>query len=172
MLKMVPCGAYLRVKLGQHDAATDVHVLVMLAFRGPRPSGLIVRHWDDNGKNNHLSNLHYGTYSQNYEDAIRNGRVRYGERHYRAKLTEEAVREIRESKLTMKQLAILYGVSPTTIHNAKHGRNWGRLDADDKAGTISASVGCGDPNERAGSHARRAVAVPEDDNRRRSKGPV
>jgi hypothetical protein len=53
---------------------TTAHVLVMEAFVGPRPPGMVVRHWDDNKDNNALSNLLYGTQADNIHDAIRNGR--------------------------------------------------------------------------------------------------
>lgn len=50
-----------------------VHRLVMEAFVGPCPEGLEVLHWDDNPANNHLSNLRYGTRSENVKDRVRNG---------------------------------------------------------------------------------------------------
>lgn len=50
-----------------------VHQLVLEAFGGPRPEGMIARHLDDNPDNNHASNLAWGTYSDNLYDAIRNG---------------------------------------------------------------------------------------------------
>lgn len=53
-----------------------VHVLVLLAFVGPKPEGTQVCHYDDNPSNNNLSNLRYGTPSENKKDAIRNGRTR------------------------------------------------------------------------------------------------
>lgn len=52
-----------------------VHQLVLLAFVGPCPEGMEVLHWDDNPRNNHLSNLRYGTRQENIEDAKRNGRT-------------------------------------------------------------------------------------------------
>lgn len=51
---------------------TYAHVLVMEAFVGPRPEGLIIRHWDDDKSNNVVSNLLYGTYLDNARDAKRN----------------------------------------------------------------------------------------------------
>jgi hypothetical protein len=58
-----------------------VHQLVMLAFVGPRPEGLETRHLDGNKLNNILTNLVYGTSSENRFDTVRhgtfnNGRVR------------------------------------------------------------------------------------------------
>lgn len=50
-----------------------VHQAVMLAFVGPCPEGLEVLHADDNKQNCALSNLRYGTRSENWQDAKRNG---------------------------------------------------------------------------------------------------
>jgi hypothetical protein len=50
-----------------------VHHLVLVAFVGPRPEGLIGLHWDDDPTNNHVCNLRWGTYSDNGFDCTRNG---------------------------------------------------------------------------------------------------
>ena len=50
-----------------------VHQLVLEAFVGPRPDGLVACHRDDDPDNNHVSNLRWGTYSDNTYDQIRNG---------------------------------------------------------------------------------------------------
>lgn len=50
-----------------------VHTLVLTAFDGPRPDGLECRHLDGNPDNNWLSNLRWGTPSQNTHDAVRHG---------------------------------------------------------------------------------------------------
>ena len=51
-----------------------VHQLVMEAFVGPRPEGMEVCHWNDDGLDNRLENLRYGTATDNRIDRIRNGR--------------------------------------------------------------------------------------------------
>lgn len=50
-----------------------IHSLVLEAFVGSRPAGLVARHLDDDHDNNRLSNLAYGTQSDNSFDAVRNG---------------------------------------------------------------------------------------------------
>jgi hypothetical protein len=117
-------GPYLRAKLGEHDNGYDVHTLIMRAFVGPPPPGMIVRHKDNNGTNNNLKNLHYGTYKQNYADCVRNGNSHRGERHYASKLTEQMVREIRESVGTMAAVAKIYGISPTAVHDIRKRLRW------------------------------------------------
>lgn len=48
-----------------------IHSIVMLAFRGPAPTGLpVVRHLDGNNQNNFLGNLVYGTTSENQLDSV------------------------------------------------------------------------------------------------------
>ncbi len=43
----------------------SVHALVMVAFIGPRPKGLIINHIDGKAGNNRLDNLEYLTYRGN-----------------------------------------------------------------------------------------------------------
>lgn len=50
-----------------------VHVLVLTAFVGPRPTGHLVRHLDGDPSNNRLSNLAWGTSSENNHDQVRHG---------------------------------------------------------------------------------------------------
>lgn len=50
-----------------------VHVLVAMAFLGPRPSpDHRVLHWDDHPEHNWPGNLRWGSYSENAEDRRRN----------------------------------------------------------------------------------------------------
>lgn len=67
-------GAYLAVTLrgrGRPRRAR-VHVLVLEAFIGPRPKGMVARHLNDQQSDNRLENLAWGTPEQNREDARRN----------------------------------------------------------------------------------------------------
>lgn len=50
-----------------------IHSLVMLAFAGPPPPGAEIRHLDGDKLNCALSNLAYGTKSENAQDALRHG---------------------------------------------------------------------------------------------------
>lgn len=51
-----------------------VHTLVTAAFLGPRPSGQEVLHGDDNRVNARLTNLRYGTRSENLRECYQRGR--------------------------------------------------------------------------------------------------
>ena len=50
-----------------------VHCVVLEAFVGPRPDGMVARHLDDNKDNNSLVNLAWGTNHENYMDQVRAG---------------------------------------------------------------------------------------------------
>ena len=50
-----------------------VHRAICAAFYGPCPRGLEVRHLDGDPTNNHVTNLRYGTHSENMQDRIRHG---------------------------------------------------------------------------------------------------
>lgn len=65
---------YQRVTLtGSRRWKAGIHQLVLLAFVGPRAEGHEARHLDDDKDNNRLTNLAYGTSSENRRDAVRNG---------------------------------------------------------------------------------------------------
>ena len=53
-----------------------VHALVAAAFFGPRPSGYEVCHGPNGKQDNGVSNLYYGTRSQNQLDRFRDGTVK------------------------------------------------------------------------------------------------
>ena len=120
---------YLRVGV---NGTTNVHRLVMLAFVGECPEGKQVLHGDDVKDNNHLSNLRYGTNKENIEDALKNGRRAFGDRHGRSKLTESSIPIIKWmykiSSLTQKQIGELIGVSSKSISQVLNGETWKHLN--------------------------------------------
>lgn len=61
---------YLRVNV--NNQPTSVHILVIEAFIGPRPEGMMTCHWDDDKLNNHYTNLRWGTHGDNQRDSVRN----------------------------------------------------------------------------------------------------
>lgn len=65
-------GKYLFVRID--DTTFFVAHLMLTSFVGPRPDGHVARHLNDVKTDNRLANLAWGTRSQNYDDAIRNGR--------------------------------------------------------------------------------------------------
>lgn len=76
-------GHYPKVVLrdGTSGKKVYVHDLVLNHFVGPRPSpDHYSRHLDDNPKNNHISNLSWGTPSENSHDKVRNGNDHHAKR--------------------------------------------------------------------------------------------
>jgi len=71
---------YIHVALQIDGVREDrsVHKLVLAAFVGPCPIGMLALHRDDVKKNNVLSNLRYGTAEDNCADATKNGARRRG----------------------------------------------------------------------------------------------
>lgn len=69
-------GGHMFARLCRNGTAKQmyVHRLVLEAFVGPCPDGMEGLHWDDDQKNNHVSNLRWGTRSDNLRDSVRNGR--------------------------------------------------------------------------------------------------
>ncbi len=57
----------------QGSGTRQVHQLVLEAFVGPKPEGMLTCHGDGNPQNNHLSNLRWGTQTDNMRDAIQHG---------------------------------------------------------------------------------------------------
>lgn len=111
---------YLLVSLCKNGKSklSKVHRLVLEAFVGPCPPGLICRHEDDNPKNNNVSNLSWATHKTNQADRAAAGRGPQGERNGNAKLTEqdiEAIRRLRKEGWKIRGLADRFGVCERTI---------------------------------------------------------
>lgn len=109
----------------------SVHILVMLAFIGPRPDGMHVNHIDGQKKNNALANLEYCTPSQNQKHSFALGlQSLRGENHTRAKLTEAGVIEIRAKiaqGIPRKVIALDHGISDSHLSHIASGRLWSHI---------------------------------------------
>ena len=121
-----------------------VHTLVLTAFVGARPAGRECAHRDGDRTNNHLSNLRWATFSENYEDARRHGRNYAGDRHKSRNvpgshrgtgnpgsvLTPDCVREIRRQRhiVSQRALAAKFGVTRQTVSDVQLRRSWDHID--------------------------------------------
>lgn len=74
----------------------QVHKLVLMAFRGVRPKGLVACHNDGNPDNNNITNLRWDWPSENYKDIEKHGTRAKGEKVGTSKLTKQEVIEIKK----------------------------------------------------------------------------
>ena len=102
------------------------HHLVLLLTGHPRPAGYQARHLCGNG---HLGCLHpdhlkWGTAAENAADRDAHGTTARGRRYPVAKLSEDAVREIRTSRETNKALSERFGVADSGISRIRSRQLW------------------------------------------------
>jgi hypothetical protein len=108
------------------------------------PRGLLVLHTCDNPSCVRPDHLFLGTSLDNMQDKVRKGRhvsglsihpecAAKGEQHGMAKLTQEAVLDIRENyvprKTPLKVFAKKYGVSCSNVHMVVMGQTWNHSEA-------------------------------------------
>ena len=129
MLQTVVQGGYTQVNLTKARGGQQrhqVHQLVLLAFKGPRPPGLVSRHLDGTPSNNRRSNLCYGTYKENQADREAHGTGQRGEKNASAKLSAEEVALIRKQYVRGDgvKLAREFGVSRSCITAIAQNKRW------------------------------------------------
>jgi hypothetical protein len=103
--------------------------LVALAFFGPCPEGKQVNHKNGIKLDNRVENLEYVTGSENIRHAFRTGlkRAPYGAVHFKTKLTEDDVREIRRRRKAgemCKDIAPDYGIHVNTVAQIGRRMRW------------------------------------------------
>lgn len=120
------------------------HLLVLETFVGPRPpcppgsKAVEGCHKDDVPTNNVLSNLYWGTHTENVADSRRNGTFRLvkGEKHPFAKLTDVMVIDIKR-RLAKKEpapsIARIHGIKSGAVFDIKYGRAWSHIVIDELA---------------------------------------
>ena len=106
-----------------------IHRVVLSAFVCPRPPGLECRHLDGDATNNHLTNLCWGTQSENYHDRNVYGTWTppVGENHYRAEFNESHIKAIRylfSIGFKNSTLADMYKTTRTNICRIVYRRTW------------------------------------------------
>ena len=107
-----------------------VHRLVLEAFVGPRPNGMEACHNDGVPTNCSVGNLRWDTATANQLDRLTHGTHSRGTRNGNARLTEEAVREIRAARATgatAKSLAEIHGVTASHIRLVARCGRWSWL---------------------------------------------
>lgn len=105
-----------------------VHRLVCLAFHGPAPSAQHeVAHRDGTRTNNAEDNLRWATRQENCADAAAHGTRLRGERQNGARLTADAVREIRsmaKDGMLHKDIAARFGVHKGNVGHIVRRDTW------------------------------------------------
>lgn len=76
LVSRIRANGYAYVDLWKRNESKtfSVHSLVLESFVGPRPDGYVCCHEDDVRTNNYVGNLRWGTYSDNADDRVKNGR--------------------------------------------------------------------------------------------------
>lgn len=123
---------YLRVTLRDQanvQSVRYIHTMVLEAFVGPRPTGLLALHRDGSVANCRLSNLRWGTAAENSADRVRHGHHFSGQRNPNSKLTSRQIKKIRSDYAAGRQkqpaLAARYGVSQAHVSRIILNQTWG-----------------------------------------------
>lgn len=102
--------------------------LVLTAFVGPCPPGMVCCHFPDKNPNNcSLDNLRWDTRKANMFDMRSHGTHQAGELNKRSKLTASQVSEIRNApagRRVANELAAVFGVQPRQIRRIRTGFSW------------------------------------------------
>lgn len=109
---------------GDRYSAT-VHTLVLTAFVGPRPKGMMCRHIDGDPTHNCLSNLEWSTQSQNEIDKAAHGQITGQKLNPRKVRIIRGLRRVDPEQFTLKKLASMFGVAPELISQVVHRHRWG-----------------------------------------------
>lgn len=113
---------YLHVELlGKNKT---IHRLVAIAFIPNTENKPQVNHINGIKRDNRVDNLEWCTVSENAIHSSKNRLSKTGEKHWKSKLTEIEVLEIRKSKLSSKLLAEKYNVLQCTISQIKRNKTW------------------------------------------------
>lgn len=117
---------------GGRGQTRTVHQLVMEAFVGLRPAGMVVCHADGDRSNNQLENLRYGTYRDNQHDKINHGRSPRGTVHKMHILNDAEVIEIRSlydsgTIRNMTEIGRRFGVTRHAVSHILNGTSWAWL---------------------------------------------
>ncbi len=116
-----------------------VHALVLEAFSGPRPMGAVACHGDGSRTNNWIGNLRWGTPKENAADMKLHGTQQCGSANSRAKIDENAVREIRAAYAQRTvgrpwgamNLARKFGIHHNHVTKIARHHKWAHLSGED-----------------------------------------
>lgn len=129
--KSPECWIWGGLKVNGYGVYSDqlAHRLAWTLTKGTIPEGMIVRHSCGVADCVKPKHLYLSTQADKMRDIRSNGRLRIaeGERHGRAKLTAEKVRQIRKLRgqgVSVRELTNKYKVSATVIYKVINGSGW------------------------------------------------
>lgn len=109
---------------GGRGRVHPVHIIACETFHGPRPEGMEAAHGNGIPTDCQASNLRWATPAENSADRIKHGTQTRGVAHGRARLTDDAVRAIRASSGSDRELARQFGVNRRTVAFVREGKTW------------------------------------------------
>lgn len=106
------------------------HRFSWIISNGDIPDGLLVCHKCDNPRCVNVDHLFLGTDLDNNLDKIKKGRANMpkGEMSHKARLTENKIKDIRNSNISSRKLALCYGVSHHAILCIKRRETWKHVE--------------------------------------------
>ncbi len=102
-----------------------IHRLVLQAFVGPAPEGMVCCHNNGVRTDNRVENLRWDTIANNHADKRLHGTVTAGIRNPAAKVTDEQVEEIirlRRTGKLLRELKVQFGLSEGHISDLCQGK--------------------------------------------------
>lgn len=109
----------------------NLHTLVLEAFVSPRPIGKWGLHRDGDVTRNDVSNLYWGSPSDNGFDRVSHGNSGRGAQNPRATLSENEVADIRRAYraggVKQSDLGLRYGVQQAHISRIVRGESWSHI---------------------------------------------
>jgi hypothetical protein len=114
---------------GRRNRTTvDIHILVCLAFHGPRPTlDHEAAHWNGVCTDNYSGNLRWATRLENANDKRRHNTILRGEHSGRAKISTAQAIAILPDTRTQTAIAADYGIDRRTVRKIKNGQRWVHL---------------------------------------------
>ncbi len=97
------------------------------AYNGPIPEGMFVCHKCDTPACINPDHLFLGTPKDNLQDASKKGMMMHGEKHIRAKISEQQAIEIFHDKRAQRVIGNSYGITQPTVRAIKTGKTWKHL---------------------------------------------
>lgn len=122
-------GGYVSAALWKNGRGANrpVHQLVLEAWKGPRPVGMVSCHNDGIRTNNAPKNLRWDTIASNSADVDKHGNRYKGAGHHSARLNDTDVRKIKRRLAKGDYQYVIakdYGISQPAVGKINRGLSW------------------------------------------------